>query len=743
MSKLLPSYHQVLFKFVAVFIFLPTLLIFVFIFNNLFDQNLKQAQTSVDEHAMSLVSEIRAEVSSLEIQFLKLLNNKAIAEVPVNILFSQNALVSLQDFVNDNPLVKGVFVQDDSGFIIEAWPVSMLGFKSENMNIYTLEAMEGNYQENNIRLLWFSPNQYEIISTRQEEDTPPNSHQLIMSAAIYGETDSIIHPYRATGSLNVILELDELMVHRDSEDNLRHHNIYLSAGKQILATDREHEIKKPLSSTQATRVLLEQYATRTMLNITVEYDEVSWTGAFWRQTTLQVLPLLLLLPFMLWGMFRFTKTLKKPISDMVEMCRSFASGNYNIAETKEEEKQVKYREFDLLFRRMNNMASTIGKQIENLELEKTKAEKSEKIKSQFLANMSHEIRTPMNGVLGMLQLLEAEELKQEQSARVKIAKTSAQNLLNIINDILDISKIEANKLEIETVPCDVATLIQAQIEALQHTAQKRGNVIKGLIKPPFHNFWLTDPTRLTQVVNNLASNAIKFTKDGKIMVILAQPSANQFQITVKDTGIGIPENKLASLFEPFQQADSSTTREYGGTGLGLSITKNLCELMGGSLTVTSEVGKGSAFVATIEANSVENLDESEHCTAQEDDEYIDSKDKVAVVAEDNIINQEVLKAMLADYSLALHFAENGRDAVTLTEHFEPDIILMDVHMPILDGVSATRRIRELGITTPILMQTANVMNEDVAHYREAGANDVVAKPIVKQELHNALKKWLK
>lgn len=740
MSKTLPAYHQVLLKFVFLFIFLPTLLIFVFIFYNMFTQSLQQAQTSVDEHALSLVSEIRAEVSGLEIEFLKLLNNRAIAEVPVNILFSQNALVNLQEFVNNNPLVEGVFIQDDSGFIIEAWPVAMLGFNSENMNIYTLEAMEGNYQENNIRLLWFSPEQYEITSNRKNANTSSNKHLVIMSAAIYGETDSIIHPYKATGSLNVVVDLNELMVHRDNDDSLRQHNIYLKAGKQTLAEELQQVIDKPLSSTLPTRVLLEQYATRSMLNITVEYDKDSWIGAFWRQTTLQVLPLLILLPLMLWGLLRFTKTLNKPIADMVELCRSFASGNYQV-----QEQQANYREFDLLFRRMNNMASTIGKQIKHLELEKNKAEQSEQIKSQFLANMSHEIRTPMNGVLGMLQLLEAEDLKQNQSDRVKIAKTSAQNLLNIINDILDISKIEANKLEIETVPCDVATLVQSQIEALQITAKKRNNVIKGLIKPPFHNFWSTDPTRLTQVVNNLASNAIKFTKDGKVMVILAQPSATEFQITVKDTGIGIPKDKLESLFEPFRQADSSTTREYGGTGLGLSITKNLCELMGGSLTVSSEPGKGSTFVATVEANPIADLadPESDSENQSHDNQEMDTNNKVAVVAEDNVINQEVLKALLSEYKLALHFAENGRDAVTLVEHFNPDIILMDVHMPVLDGVAATRKIRELGINTPILMQTANVMNEDVSHYMEAGANDVVAKPIVKKELHNALKKWLK
>jgi signal transduction histidine kinase/CheY-like chemotaxis protein len=754
MSTQLPAYHSVLLKYVSLFILLPIFLIFVYVFHNLFSENINQAQNSVDEHATATASEIRAELSNLENQLFKLVNNRAISEVPVNILFSQNAQVTLQRFVIDNPMVKGVFIQDDSGFIIEAWPVNWLGIASENMNIYTLEAMEANYQDNEVRLLWLTPDQYSNLASKKPTlnlNRPKkvvdnhNEHLLVMSTATFAETDSIIAPFKATGTANVIIGLEEILSQRDNNNEAsasNTHNLYLKSANKVIKTLQEKQFKTPLSGTQSTNVLLEQYASRSVLNVTVEYNKDALISDFWWTTIVQILPLLLVLPLMLWGLVKLTKNLNRPINQMVELCRNFASGNYTARDDTDTQYEARYREFDLLFRRMNNMASTISKQINHLEREKDRAETSEKIKSQFLANMSHEIRTPMNGVLGMLQLLEAEALADEQKEKVKIAKTSAQNLLNVINDILDISKIEANKLEIEQVSCNVAELVQDQIETLQLAAKKRNNVLKGLIKPPFHPYWKTDPTRLIQILTNLTSNAIKFTQNGKVMVILAQPAENQICLTVKDTGIGIPREKLGTLFQPFQQADTSTTREYGGTGLGLSITKNLCELMNGCLTVDSSLGEGSTFVATIEAMPSDSFEHNQQHVTITPSEPHRLEGKVAVIAEDNVINQEVLKAMLADYPIALHFAENGRDAVTLVEYFNPDIIFMDVHMPIMDGVEATQKIRALNVETPIVMQTANVMNEDVEHYMASGANDVIAKPIVKDELGNALKKWL-
>lgn len=738
----LPSYHKTLLRYVALFIFIPVLALFSFIYMSQFKDNLENAETIIAQHGNALTSDMRAKLSELRNQIYKLVSHRAVAEVPINILYSQNAQISLQQFTDRNPLVEKVFIQDDKGFIIEGWPISVLAFRSEVLEKFTLEAMQSNVLDAEIRMLWLLPEQYQM----QTINAPAvdNRHQLIYSMPLYAETDSIIEPYRATGTLNVLIDLAALTQHEVHNTSLGKHNLQLIANGFPLFEQQKLNIKQPLEQSFKSKIQAQHYAGTTPVEVTLQYDKGAWTSAFWTQTTKQVAPLLLFFPFMIWGLFRFTKNFKKPINQMVEMCRNLASGNYST-----EEPSVSYQEFDLLYRRMNNMAKTIASQIKSLEEARSKAEKSEKIKSQFLANMSHEIRTPMNGVLGMLQLMEQEELSDNQKERVNIAKTSAQNLLQIINDILDISKIEANKIQIEQISCNIAELVQHQTDSMQPMAKEKDNVLKALIKPPFHCFWLTDPTRVSQVLNNLVSNALKFTQDGKVMVLLAQPDENSFEITVKDTGIGISKEQLQLLFQPFQQADASTTREYGGTGLGLSITKNLCELMGGELKVFSDPGKGSTFIATFSATPVS---EESHAGAFEngpDEAQSDTASsnpgnakQVVVIAEDNAINQEVLKAMLSSFNFEIHLAGNGKDAVALVEFLNPDLVLMDVHMPLMDGVEATRTIRERGHQMPIIMQTANVMTEDVAQYMQIGANDVIAKPIVQKQLTDTLKKWL-
>lgn len=740
-DRQLPSYHKTLLRYVALFIFVPVIMLFSFIYMNLFQDNLENAQTTIKQHGYALTSDIRAKLSELRNQIYKVVANRGIAEVPVNIFYSQNAILTLQHFVDSNPLIEAAFIQDDAGFIIEGWPVEALRFRSDTMTAYTQQAMELTSREAEANLLWLPPQQYSGYHNTSSENS--QSHILMYAMTLFAETDSIISPYESTGTLNVIINLDNLIQHDAHNEVTQQHNQYLIADDEPIFAHQPQAISESLTQTFITRLLASHSSGKTAIKLQLQYDETIWNNAFWSQTTRQITPLLLFLPLMVWFFFRFTRNFHKPIDQMVEICRNLVSGNYNIAQ-----QSATFQEFDVLFRRLHNMAETISTQIKSLEQARSRAEQSEKIKSQFLANMSHEIRTPMNGVLGMLQLIDSDQLTVEQKERVNLAKVSAHSLLQIINDILDISKIEANQIKIERVQCNVTELVQRQTDSMQQTAAQRNNLLKALVKPPFEQTWLTDPTRLNQVLTNLLSNALKFTQNGKVMVLLSQENDNQLQITVKDTGIGIPAEKLSSLFQPFQQADASTTREYGGTGLGLTISKNLCKFMGGDLTVNSTPGKGSEFTATFAATPVRESDALQNQTSQEETRVSDSENrqnsvrKVAVVAEDNEINQEVIKAMLQEYNLDIHMANNGRDAVALVEHLKPDVVLMDVHMPIMDGVTATQTIRDRGFATPIIMQTANVMTEDVKHYLRIGADDVVAKPIVKDELHEVLSKWL-
>ncbi|BDX07366.1 ATP-binding protein [Planctobacterium marinum] len=742
----LPSYHHTLLRYVAVFICIPVLVLFSFIYINLFNENLENAQTKITQHGGAITSEIRAKLSELRNQVYKVAGNRAVSEVPINILYSQNAQYTLEQLVETNTLVSSAFIQDDEGFVIEGWPIAALGMRSGALKTNTKAAMLSSRERAEAQLFWMLPEQYTTgpVTNNSPQKTQHNSHLLIYALPLFAETDSIITPYIATGTLNVVLDLEQLSRHQSHTEETDKHNLELVANGFVLFEKAALGLEDIMAQSFDTQLLVQHSTGQVPLEMTLQYDREKLTSDFWWQTSVQVAPLLLFIPIMVWGLYRFTRNFNQPVNQMVEMCRQLVSGNYNVAP-----QSANYREFDLLFRRLDTMAQTISEQIKSLESARSRAEQSERIKTQFLANMSHEIRTPMNGVLGMLQLMEAGQLTDEQKERLNIAKTSAQNLLQIINDILDISKIEANKITIEHIPCNVAQLVQVQTDNMQAQAEKQKNVLRALIKPPFHCDWLTDPTRLSQILTNLLSNALKFTKGGKVMVVLAQPEDNCFEITVKDTGIGIAQDKLATLFQPFQQADSSTTREYGGTGLGLSISKNLCELMGGDLKVFSEPGKGSTFVVTIAAEPIQGDSEHQdiqvseaHETIVTSDNQLNKSKKVAVIAEDNEINQEVLKAMLQGFDLELHLASNGRDAVALVEFLNPDIVLMDVHMPHMDGVTATKTIRERGHTMPIIMQTANVMTEDVKHYLAMGANDIVAKPIVQKQLADALNKWL-
>lgn len=743
-AKKLPSYHKALFKYVAIFIFLPILALIALTYINLFNEHLIKAQEMAEQHADAVASSINARLNNLKNAQLRLSANRAVAEVPINILFSQNTLVSLQEFITNNPLAEAVFIQDDTGFIIEAWPIATLRFQSENMSIYTRDTMERALEDNSPRLYWLDPEQYSRYQAG--DDTEGVKHLLILSSPLLAETDSVINPYEATGSLNVVLDLGELLQHREfSDDAISKHNSMILGSAVTLMQELAIDIIEPLEATADIDTLLQRYASQSNFQLRFIFDKQAYVSAFLKQSFYEIVPLLVMIPIMMWGLFRLTRSLNKPVHEMVELCKSFASGNYRT-----HEQPAKYEEFDLLFRRLNHMATTISSQISNLEDAKARAEKSEKIKSQFLANMSHEIRTPMNGVLGMLQLLQSDDLSNQQKERISIAQTSATNLLGIINDILDISKIEANKIAVESITCNVAQLVQGQIDALQFQAEKQGNVLRGMIKQPFHAWWKTDPTRLSQIISNLVSNAIKFTKNGKIMVILRHTESGELEIQVKDTGIGISPEKLSNLFQPFQQADTSTTREYGGTGLGLTITKSLCEIMGGGLAAESTENKGSTFTASIKAiRSTEHAQREEGVTGHSPDSTATSisdphsggSAKTAVVAEDNAINQEVLRAMLEDCEITLYFAENGRLAIELVNEIMPDIVLMDVHMPEMDGVEATKQLRKAGYSSPIVMQTANVMKEDVAHYLDIGADDVIAKPLVKEHLIATINKW--
>ena len=389
------------------------------------------------------------------------------------------------------------------------------------------------------------------------------------------------------------------------------------------------------------------------------------------------------------------------------------------------------------------------------EQRKLAADAANKSKSEFLATMSHEIRTPMNGVIGMAGLLLDSGLTPLQRSYAEIIRTSGQSLLAIINDILDFSKIEAGMLELELVSFRLRELLKGTIELQTMQASEKGLSLTWQVAPEVPDLVRGDPGRLRQILLNLVSNAIKFTGQGTVEVMVAAQQQDETGLTlllqVRDTGIGIPEEIQARLFTPFSQADSATTRKYGGTGLGLAICRQLAELMEGEVGVQSRPGVGSTFWCSFRLQpglASELAPEAEPAAAPDSDRQQDNQRFRILVAEDNPVNQQVALHILTRLGYRADTVANGLEAVNALRTIPYDLVLMDYHMPELDGVEATRLIREAGSgvldsRVPIICMTASVMQSDREKFMTVGMDDLLPKPVQPGELGQLLSTWLK
>ena len=388
---------------------------------------------------------------------------------------------------------------------------------------------------------------------------------------------------------------------------------------------------------------------------------------------------------------------------------------------------------------MENTQRAVLNILEDYSEAKEKAEESTKLKEAFLANMSHEIRTPMNAIIGFSDILSKGNLAEKEREYVNTIKSAGENLLTIINDILDISKIEAGMMTFEEHIFSVKEIFKSLEVMLMEKAKEKKLELSFNCDPGVPNNLLGDPTRLTQIIINLAGNAIKFTRKGSIRVRVKVVMSKEdgvkedgnttLKFSVKDTGIGIPQDKLEQIFERFRQAESHITRKYGGTGLGLSIAKQLVELQGGTLTVKSEFNKGSLFSFRIPfKKSMEFL--PVHETPDKKYNIKELCNLNILLVEHNQLNVKLILSLFSEYNLKLHVAENGSVGIEKLKENNYDIILMDMEMPVMNGYEAATLIRnELKNDIPIIAMTAHAMAGEKERCLSLGMNDYISKPI--------------
>jgi signal transduction histidine kinase/CheY-like chemotaxis protein len=378
-------------------------------------------------------------------------------------------------------------------------------------------------------------------------------------------------------------------------------------------------------------------------------------------------------------------------------------------------------------------------------IQKEKAEELAKVKSTFLANMSHELRTPLNSIIGFSQILStSENVPAREKNFIEKIHSSGNHLLKLINSILDLSKIEAQQLKLENSEINLRDIVYEVVEQFEYQAKEK-NILMKTDYTSDRDFYLGDSLRISQVLTNLISNAIKFTKAGEISVTVSKPEKDRVRFEIKDSGIGLTKEQIAKLFQAFAQADDSTTKEYGGTGLGLMISKEIILMMDGKIWVESESGIGSNFIFEI------SLDETNHVPQAQNAEVdyktlleaIKQLDSTILLVEDNKTNQLVITSMLRESKMKIDIANNGQEAVDMFKDKTYDLVLMDLQMPVLNGFEACKSIREDDNITPIVALSANIITEEIEKTKELGMNEYLSKPIEINKLYGALLRYLK
>ncbi|MFC3032745.1 ATP-binding protein [Pseudoalteromonas fenneropenaei] len=705
------------FKVAAIILILLSIEIGYFSFVSL-QQAESIAQENVARRATSLRFDIKNQLAELNYQIVPMADNKVLAELPENILYSQFALKHLNNFVLDNELIAAAFISDGSPYIVDGYPLKSLKWATPSIRNLTNSILSSDVRSNRIHKL--------LVSKTELDGYTESDSALLLALPLRKKQNSLMRPYQFTGVLFVVVDFEKLVLSAEqdlgevTESILARTNdlVWFEIGDKV--DDGFHHTVSVFPDTEADLPL----------QLTVTHSSDLYTAQFEQSLYLTIIVSILDLALLLWYLSYFGKKMIAPIKRLERQCHDYAKGNYRKSDT-----EIEFSELQTLQQTLNTLADTVDQQLTILKQEKYRAEQSERAKSQFLANMSHEIRTPMNGILGTFQVLARQSASAEDKELITSGLVSSQSLLQLLNDILDFSKMEAGKLELETLTTDFVLLCKEVMLEFADIAKQRGIELNLNIDPTLIPYRQLDPVRVKQILRNLLSNALKFTHHGSVTAIIGG-NAEQLDISVKDSGIGISKEQQQKLFTSFNQADASTTRKYGGTGLGLAIVKQIVHLMNGSIALQSEEGIGTTFHVQLPIRSEVLVSKNE------------SKQLVApnlagitlLLAEDNKINQTVFCAMLKGTGANLLIANDGLEALEIAQANTVAAIFMDIQMPNLDGLNACKMLQQAGFTPPIIALTANVMPDDVKTYQNSGFAACVGKPIDLQQLYATINK---
>lgn len=756
---LLPRYTKVVGLFAFLIGVVPCILLSVWFLFQLHSTSIAGAQYGLDWRVRNATTDIKSILSEASIEIENLAKQKAMNIAPLDILYSSDAYDKLQSFQQKFPLFDALVLYDTERLVVEATPIKAVNVYSAQLEqeigkvIDQFEIAASGLARFVILQDPMLRSQIEFLSS--DKKRIQGDHLVLVLVPLTIAQDSLLHPLKNTGVLLGIIRLESIV------DLIKQQYVFkqeqtlfsiMQSKKSLYSELPSSEVLRHVEGSERYLVHQENIAfdffkpdgDKTQLDLAV-FENKAFHLRSLNQTFLAImLVLALFLVVLVLVIRRLVRQLSLPLEFISATTKAFLRGEYFPVKN-----HMHYAEFYSLVDLLNQMAQRINVQMDELRAESERAEQAAQAKSDFLANMSHEIRTPMNAILGLSELMQKTPLNSTQQHYLSNINQSSQTLLGIINDVLDYSKIEAGKLALESIPFNVSEMACNLHNIFMFQAEQKKIEFLVELDDALPEQLQGDPLRVKQVLINLVNNALKFTAQGdvKLVVKLLSQQQGEYRVLfqVIDSGIGISDEHLQNLFIPFNQADSSTTRQYGGTGLGLTICKRLVDMMQGQIRVQSVLGQGSCFEFELSLLQAEQLDvQQEIAEGHAEQLLLKASPKRILLVEDNYINQLVIGEMLKPFPFEIEIAADGEVACEKVQQSAFDLVLMDIQMPKMDGYTATQHIREQLnlLQLPIIALTANVMEGDRHKSLQVGMNDFIAKPVNTQTLYEVLARYL-